>query len=173
MRNSGFTLIEMIAVLLILAILAAAMTAGLSIAREKAWRTQAREACRNVCVAWNTYLLDVRKFPKNVPKDGKEVKATYDNMKWIVDTDPNKYPNELPPSRIYLEISEKEKTDGLKDHWDQPIMFSLDMDYDGEVENPYPNAFDPALPKAKASSIAWSDGNPRRAKRDDNPIVIW
>ncbi len=36
MRKSGFTLVEMIAVLLILAILSAALTAGLSTARNKA-----------------------------------------------------------------------------------------------------------------------------------------
>ena len=179
MRKSGFTLIEMIAVLLILAILSAATTAGLSSAREKAWRTQAREICRNVCVAWNAYLLDARRFPKAIPGKGQKLEATYSNMMWIVDASKNEF------QRIYLEISDDEKTDGLRDHWIDPkasdpkaekgqlILFSLDTDYDNQVDNPYPNASDPPLPKAKATSLAWSKGNPRRAKRNDNPIVVW
>ena len=167
MRKSGFTLIEMIAVLLILAILAAALTAGLANARNKAWRTQVRENCRSLCTAWNAYLLDCRKFPKDIPGGGKKLEAKFDNIKWIVDAEENRF------SRIYLEISEEEKKNGLIDHWGQKLHFSLDTDYDGQVENPYPGALDPAVKNAKATSIAWSDGDPRRAKRDDNPIVIW
>ncbi len=166
MRNSGFTLIEMVAVLLILAILAAALTAGLANARNKAWRTQAREVCRELCTAWNAYLLDVRKFPKALGS-ANGLKANYTNLKFIVDPDENRF------RRIYLEISEKERDTGLLDHWGRLISFSLDTDYDGEVDNPYPNAFEPPISKAKATSIAWSDGDPRREQRDDNPIVIW
>lgn len=164
MRKSGFTLIEMIAVLLILAILAAALTAGLGNARNKAWRTQARETCRELCTAWNAYLLDCRKFPV---KNAKALDAKYENLKWISNPDENRF------NRIYLELSEKERNDGLIDHWGRKIQFSLDTDYDGQVDNPYPNAFDPAVDKAKATSIAWSKGDPKREKRDDNPIVIW
>ena len=167
MRKSGFTLIEMIAVLLILALLAAAITAGLATARDKAWRTQARELCRELCTAWNAYLLDARKFPKDIPNKGKALDAKYDNIKWIVNPDENR------ASRIYFEITEAEKDDGLRDHWKQYISFSLDTDYDGIVKNPYPAVFDPPKEEIKASSIAWSKGNPKRAKRDDNPIVIW
>ena len=134
MRNDGFTLIEMIAVLLILAILTAGMTAGLSKAREKAWRTQARETCRNVCEAWNAYLLDVKRFPKEI-KDGKDIKATAANLKWLSDPTQNKV------QRVYLEMTEEEKDEkkknGLYDHWGQVLHFSLDTDYDGQVDNPY------------------------------------
>ena len=166
MRNSGFTLIEMVAVLLILAILAAALTAGLANARNKAWRTQARETCRELCTAWTAYLLDVRKFPKDLGK-ASGLKADYDHLKWIADPDENRF------KRIYIEMSAKERDTGFLDHWGGMIKFSLDADYDGEVENPYPNAFEPPISKAKATSIAWSEGDPRREKRDDNPIVIW
>jgi prepilin-type N-terminal cleavage/methylation domain-containing protein len=166
MRNSGFTLVEMVAVLLILAILAGALTAGLANARNKAWRTQAREACRELCTAWNAYLLDVRKFPRDLG-GASGLNATYGNLKAIVDPDENRF------KRIYFEISERERDTGLLDHWGGMIKFSLDTDYDGEVDNPYPNVFEPPISKAKATSIAWSEGDPRRAQRDDNPIVIW
>ena len=174
MRKSGFTLIEMIAVLLILAMLAAALTAGLSNARNKAWRTQARETCRELCTAWNAYLLDCRKFPDNIRNNGKELDAEYENLKWIVSPEwMEKEERKKHSGRIYLELSESEKNNGLIDHWGQTMKFSLDTDYDGQVDNPYPAVFEPPVSKAKATSIAWSNGDPRRANRDDNPIVIW
>ena len=166
MRNSGFTLVEMIAVLLILAVLSAALTAGLGTARNKAWRTKAREICRNVSGAWNLYLVDMHKFPFD-KGGGQKLAANYSNLERLVNPDKNRL------KRTYLEMDEKEKDEGFNDHWGQPIHFSLDTDYDGQVVNPYPNIRDPAIDKVNASSIAWSDGDPRRAKRDDNPIVVW
>lgn len=166
MRKSGFTLVEMIAVLLILAILSAALTAGLSTARAKAWRAKARETCRNVSEAWNMYLIDMHKFPFDTG-GGQKLTATYVNMERLVNPDKNRL------KRTYLEMDDKEKDEGFNDHWGQPIRFSLDTDYDGQVVNPYPNIRDPAIEKIKATSIAWSDGDPKRANRDDNPIVVW
>ena len=166
MRKSGFTLIEMIAVLLILAILSAALTAGLGAARNKAWRAKARETCRNISEAWNLYLVDMHKYPYD-KNGGQELKANKDNMTWLVNPEKNRL------NRTYLEMDDKEKDEGLNDHWGQPLLFSLDTDYDGLVANPYPNIRDPAIPTVKAASIAWSKGDPKRAKRDDNPIVVW
>ena len=181
--KQGFTLIEMVAVLLILALLAAVVTGGLSKARERAWRTQARETCRQLTQAWNVYLVDERKFPAELG-NAKEVKAEYEKIKFLADGTSAK--------RVYLELTEKEKEDtkkggGLRDHWGsdswgnsgQLLLFSLDMDYDGVVENPHPEAFvDPGenekkFEKVRATSIAWSEGNPRKASRPDNPIVVW
>ena len=166
MRKSGFTLVEMIAVLLILAVLSAALTAGLGTARNKAWRAKARETCRNVSEAWNLYLVDMHKFPFD-KSGGQKLAANKDNMERLVDPAKNRL------KRTYLEMDDREKDEGFNDHWGQPIRFSLDTDYDGQVVNPYPNIRDPAIEKVKATSIAWSDGDPKRSNRDDNPIVVW
>lgn len=165
-RKSGFTLVEMISVLLIMAVLAAALTAGLATARNKAWRAKARETCRNIHMAWDLYLVDMHKFPFG-KGDGQKKDANKENMKWLVD------PGENRLKRTYLEMDDREESEGFKDHWGQPIKFSLDTDYDGLVDNPYPNIREPAVEKVKASSIAWSDGDPRRKNRDDNPVVVW
>ncbi len=166
MRKSGFTLVEMISVLLIMALLAAALTAGLTSARNKAWRAKARESCRNISTAWNLYLIDMHKFPFD-KGGGQKLAASYDNLERLADPEKNRL------KRTYLEMDEKERDEGINDHWGQPIYFSLDTDYDGQVENPYPNIRDPAIDMVKASSIAWSKGDPKKAKRDDNPIVVW
>ena len=172
MRKSGFTLVEMLAVLVIIALLAAALTFGLSRARNSAWRHKALETCTQLCTAWDTYLLDVHKFPFTISSNGKKFSADYENLKWIVSPEwLSKEEQKRHTGKIYLEISKEEKEKGLKDPWGNPIWFSLDMDYDGEVENPYPNAFDPPVAKAKGNVIAWSDGDPKYAKRDDNPII--
>ena len=165
--RAAFTLIEMIVVLLIIAILMAATITGLSRARNNAWRIQARETCRQICEAWNSYLLDEREFP-SMP-EGAE--TTYANLKAILgesgETD------ESPT--VYLELKESERTadGGLQDHWGNFYKFTLDTDLDGEVKNPYPSANGLSSDIVKATSIAWSMGHPKYDKRDDRKIVTW
>ena len=171
--RSGFTMIEMVAVILILTLLIAVLVPSLSRARLGAWRVQAREACRELCGAWGAYLLDVRSF-EAVPesfgsKDG--TKATSDNLKEIA-TGKGESP------KIYIELNDTEReaddeTGGLRDHWGQLLLFSLDKDYDGKVDNPYPAANGLTDAKVKGSAIAWSLGHPKYDKRADRKIVIW
>jgi hypothetical protein len=149
-----------------MAVIAAALTAGLATARNKAWRAKARESCRNISTAWNLYLIDMHKFPFD-KGGGQKLAASYDNLERLADPEKNRL------KRTYLEMDEKERDEGINDHWGQPIRFSLDTDYDGQVDNPYPNIREPAVEKVTAHSIAWSAGDPKRAKRDDNPIVVW
>ena len=179
--TAGFTLIEMVAVLLILSILAAATTAGLARAKDRAWRAQARETCRQLCEAWNQYLLDERAFPSDIG-DGRAVTTTFDNLRHVTGYQPEDQ-IEKPTGTVYFEINEKERKTvaggGLRDHWKGLYRFTLDMDYDGEVENPHPEAFADSpsdassFAKVKAASIAWSEGDPAHARRKTNPIVAW
>ncbi len=171
--EKGFTLIEMLAVMLILALLAAAVTGGLSSARSRAWRTQTREACRQLCQAWNAYLVDERRFPEALGASDQRLPAEYANIRNIADKEQN------PSGRVYIELKDPEKQDGLRDHWGQLLWFSLDADYDGVIRNPHPEAFGSAgtganaFENIRATSLAWSKGDPRKANRKDNPIVIW
>ena len=165
--QSGFTLLEMIAVMVILAILAAAMTRGLSRARERAWRTQARETCRQLCAAWNVYLLDERSFPSSVSGTGLD--ATEDNLKELL--------GKGATNRVYIEFTAQEQErKAITDHWGQYIKFSLDTDYDNLIDNPAPDEESTTgygESKLRASAVAWSLGNPKYAKRKDNAIVAW
>lgn len=61
--RGGFTLIEMVAVILIIGLLVGVVSSGLNSARENAWRTRARDTARQLVDAWNLYLLDNREFP--------------------------------------------------------------------------------------------------------------
>lgn len=171
--KSGFTLIEMIAVLLIIAILAAATTAGLASARDKAWRTQARETCRELCEAWQMYLLDERSFPDELKDEG--LAAVPDNLKYLVVSE-----TDVKGGKCYLELNAKEfhgswnkedaawssvSGEGLKDHWGRNYMFTLDTDYDGKVTEPVENT------TIVAPVIAWSTGKRPEAKQ--KWIISW
>ena len=149
-----------------------------------------REACLGIDVnaahgihqlaqAWNAYLVDERKFPSELGS-GKKQRSEYDNIKWLA----GYRASGDESGRIYLELNDKEKKGkaqggGLRDHWGQLFGFTLDMDYDGLVENPYPDVFvdegdsPTKYEKIRASSIVWSEGNPKYEKRKDNPIVVW
>lgn len=176
--NRGFTLIEMVAVVLILSLLMAAMVTGLSRARNAAWRVQARETCRELCEAWNAYLLEERAFPEKKEFDldgGNSIPATADNIRFLSGKSD-------VTSKVYLELNEEEKNkdkrDGLKDHWGNRIYFMLDFDYAGEIDNPHPAANGLGNnTKVRASAIAWSPGSDtkggQKMPREDRWIVVW
>ena len=104
----GFTLVEMLVVLMIIAVLMAATLGGLKTARRMAWRTKARDMARQVVSAWNVYLIDLREFPpedqfKDVVPGG--FAATAANLKAL-----------YTGANVYLEMSEEElkEVEGLK-----------------------------------------------------------
>lgn len=61
--RAGFTLVEMVAVIVIIGILIGVVSTGLNSARENVWRTRARDTARQLVDAWNLFLLDYRGFP--------------------------------------------------------------------------------------------------------------
>lgn len=171
-RRSGFTLIEMVAVILILSVLSVILMTGLSRARGAAWRIQARESCRELCEAWNAYLLDERAFPEKsefTTSGTDDIEATAKNIAYLIGE------KDDVTSKVYIELTDEEKVHGggLRDHWNQYIHFTLDFDYAGEVKNPYPEANGLTSSKVRASVIAWSLGDPKHDKRADRKIVVW
>ncbi len=155
--SSGFTLIEMLVVIGILAILMAAVTGGLTGAKEQAYKTQARDTARQICQGWNLYLLDNRGFPtEGLEKKDGEYAATAKSMK-VLNT-----------GKTYVELTDDEldanEGNGLHDHWGGLLYFRLDEDYDGKVDNPAPESND--VDTFRANVVAWSRGkNPDKKKK--------
>ncbi len=150
-RNSpsGFTLIEMLIVLAIIALLMGAATIGVAHAKEQAYKTRTRDTARQICQAWNLYLIDNHQFPEAglLEKDGNE----YVTSRKSLET--------LNAGKKYLEIAEEEAEDGLLDHWGNLFRFRLDDDYDGKVKNPA--AGTESLHSGDdcyANAVAWSLG---------------
>lgn len=61
--QQAFTLIELLVVMAVIAILAGMLFPALNLIRQRAWKTAARDLCQQTCVAWNSLLLEQRRFP--------------------------------------------------------------------------------------------------------------
>lgn len=153
--RAGFTLIEMLVVLLVAAILITAVFNGLSTARQMAWRTRARDTARQLVQAWNLHLNDNRQFPDEQKFGGDLAEGGYAASPQNLAL--------LNAGRVYLELSEKDRDAGLRDRWGNTMGFNLDFDYDGMVANPAPEVFEVEkavkdMATVRATSIAWSRG---------------
>ena len=158
-RGGGFTLVEMLVVLVIIGILMASVAGFLNRARANAWRVKARDTARQLVAGWNLHLLDKRAFPDEErftsPASEGGYRAVPANLALLND------------GKVYLELDAVERGEtrddrrppGLTDRWKREFRFNLDFDYDGEVNHPAPEASNlGSEAKVKGSVIAWSTG---------------
>lgn len=148
--KAGFTLVEMLVVLLIISILMGITSTAISGAKQSARRTRTRDTARQLVVAWSAYLVEERAFPDaskfRDADDGDCFKATAYNIGALLNTTYNSKGE--PFTHIYYETTETEcersgtspnfqfKGTGILDDWKEPLIFTLDFDLDGQVENP-------------------------------------
>ncbi len=149
---AGFTLMEMLVVIAILAILMGATMTGLQQARRLAWRTRARDTARQLVGAWDLYLIDNREFPESGDlQDTVEggFMASKHNISEV-----------LNKERVYIELSNEDiEHDGMVDKWKNLFRFNLNFAYDGTLPNPAPESFRGKYTEVKANAIAWSVGH--------------
>jgi prepilin-type N-terminal cleavage/methylation domain-containing protein len=79
---AAYTLIEMMAVIVIISVLAAVFTALFVQARNHAKRGRAETQLREICKAWTSYYSTYKKWPDSSPKlDNQiDVPMTYENL---------------------------------------------------------------------------------------------
>lgn len=179
-RRSGFTLVEMLAVIVILSILMGAMSTAISAARRNAMRSAARESARQLANAWTVYLNDQGSFPDKQdfesPAGADDTfYATPKNIGGLLNCQYIKNKGKKVPissSVIYYEATKKEiersgtessgysyTGTGVMDRWKNLISFTLDFDLDGSLVTPFEGA------KVKAPALAMSTGGcPRESQ---------
>jgi len=181
----GFTLVEMLVVVVIISILVASGVGIYSQARIAAWKERTRDTARQIAVAWNQRLLDDGTFPTaslDAFKDssvlsGAYVFQTLTNTMCILNSNNNgPLLHGIITSYIYIDQSAAERQAGMLDHWGQPFYVQLDTTYKSRVINPIdkttvinanvlvwsmgpnPVAWDPSAPMAQKSNsycMAW------------------
>lgn len=149
-RKGSFTLIEMLAVMGIIAILAGILLPILTKVRQYSKRAVARDICYQVATAWKSYLQDYRKFPA---LNLTEMNQQAIDILGTTGTVYNK-------TQMYLEFNTNELArGGMLDPWGGRIQFALDngisrgdaVPYDGKVRvGSFGNVYD--------SVAVWSKG---------------
>lgn len=64
MNKKGFTLLEMLVVIAIIALLAGIMVPAVNKAQQAAWRARTKDEVFQIAAAWESYLMENRKFPE-------------------------------------------------------------------------------------------------------------
>lgn len=184
--RGGFTLVEMVAVVLILSLLIGVSSAAISGARRTAMRTHSRDTARQLAASWAQYLMDQGAFPKKSKFQdsvNSAFKASPYNIGALLNT--QYLPDDKTPfadSIVYFSTSESEversgssssyqyKGTGILDRWKNPIYFNLDFNLVGEVDNPFYGN------NVKGSAIACSTGGfklDEASKYGSKFLIMW
>ena len=158
-RRDGFTLIEIMVVIGIMALLASMLLGGLKAARNKAKKTDARRAVDQIVTAWNSYYADYKHFPDEGNGTSYDITSMNDDAIHILhgNYDLGRYPGHSvykeknPRGTQYLDFYEG-YTGGYKDPWGNIYQVALD-------QSPYDSKVDvPGISGLQFSAAAWSMG---------------
>ena len=162
-RKAGFTLVEIVTVVMIIAILMAATTTAISGARRSAMRTHSLDTVRQLAAAWTAYATNEGSFPATSKFQNSVGTDTYAaspyNIGGLLNTQYKKnrdgtynYNKPRSNSTTYFDMTKEECTQeksgewpqlgtesgrrGVCDRWGHVVYFTLDFDLDGRVDNP-------------------------------------
>jgi general secretion pathway protein G len=123
----GFTIIEMLVVLGMIAILASLVLTGVHGVRLQAKKTKARHDVEQIATAWGNYLQEYRRFPKTVTVT-KMDSAALSILRGETAGPDN------PQRLTFMEF--KSATTNYADPWGSLYEVALDQDLDNKVTVP-------------------------------------
>ncbi len=156
-HRSGFTLVELLVVITIIAILAGILIPTIGAAFRRAEESTARQETRMIVTAIQIYQNTYHKLP--IPsgiteRDGPETSA--DVIKVLIAEDLNLNPRKI----VCLKINDEITNGVFLDPWDREYIIHMDRDYDGQVDSGLPK-------KVKSSSVVYSEGRDDTDADDD------
>ena len=165
-RSAGFTLIEMIVVILIIGILIGVGAFTFGKAKDNARSAITRDTAKQIVDSWTLYQQTKYEWPASIPSTAETVpldsEACY-----------------LPTNSVSnFELKLEEKTSGLKDSWGSLYSIWLDTDYDGQIildPNPWrdihPSFKDEPILTIKGAVLVASPGKDKSLYTRDDIIV--
>jgi len=154
---NGFTLMELLVVVAIIAILMGLMLPAVHRARESARRTKAKAEVHQIATAWKSYFNDYRSFPDtgNSEMDNDAIS----NLDGTGGDNPRHFRYMEFPQSVYDEQPDSARR--FRDPWERPYWYALSPTY--SVSPPGTNI-------ARAV-VAWSVG--RDPDESDDDIGSW
>lgn len=185
--TAGFTLVELLTVIAIIAILMGILFPTIGSAIESAKKTQAKNDCLQIVNAVKAYYTEYGKYP-DINTSGI-ITSSSDNKRLmdILRAKETSNPLQNPRKIVFLEVTDAKnfgiaakeragmaKTGEYLDPWGGTRNFyylSYDADYDNALANPYSaNAGTPGTPPSGGLSvgvIAWSVGRDAKGGTGD------
>ena len=182
-NKSGFTLVELLAVIVIIMILVGFLMPALHGTKKQAYNKKAKAECMAITTAIISYKTDKRKWP--VGGDNGKPDKTYgdegDDRLNVYVINELILPKANPP---YLDIGDfKTDSDGnVIDPWGEQYIIKIDTDYDGVLVTDEYN--DKYKLSTNATVVVWSSGSDRArgnsneysgdsAHESYDNIVVW
>jgi len=176
--SAGFTLIEMIVVILLIAILLGISTGMLATAKERARASVSRDTAKQIADAWVRHLHTVGEWPTAVVENTDETQYLETKAAHLAML--NRMSGGNPADGYYfLELKQQEKDEGLKDSWGSYFLVFLDKNYDGQI--PYPSMGEAAgsedeeeeeVAWIKAAAVVLSIGKDKTPGTKDDILVF-
>lgn len=166
MMKKGFTLMELLVVMSIIALIVGILIPVVGKAQQSAWRARTRDELSQVVQAWEAYLMEYRKFP-NTAISQMDITAN----RILSGTESNAFYN--TSKIVFLEFTTNQMAVGYIDHWGGMVQVCLDNGLGGD-DAAYNGQVLYNGDVVKKSAIAWSKGqangepgNPPNAAGDD------
>jgi prepilin-type N-terminal cleavage/methylation domain-containing protein len=157
--HNGFTLIEMLLVIVIILILAGLLLGGINMAIRKAEINKAQTTAFQLATAFRNYQSEYGTWPPLGSNPGS-ISATV--VGYLTKQDATNNTRGI----VFLEVDQKSVKDGpYKDPWSTPYQVQCDTTYSGSITN-RPDGGAGALP---AGVLVWSYG----PKGPTGPINEW
>ncbi len=161
-RTGGFTLVELLVVMAIIAMLITILVPTVGVARRAAMEARARSEIQSIVTAVRSYMNDYSRLPgrADVYGAGTDNRRLFDILRAQTATD-------NPRQIMYLEIADSSLVNGnYVDAWRNQYRVAFDRDYNNEIDLSSVDGIGRTLSGVQVA--AWSIGAP--SDIPDDPV---